>query len=55
MKENLWKLQKQYDMLSDFIGNGCEHGFKPAKSCPNEGCCKADAHKAYEALENFLT
>jgi hypothetical protein len=31
-------LDEYYGITSDIQGNGCEHGFKPATDCPNEGC-----------------
>jgi hypothetical protein len=43
-------VDKYFNITSDLIGNGCEHGFKPAKDCPNKDCDKAKAHKAWEAL-----
>jgi len=47
IKEFLNKLDSEYAISSDFIGNGCEHGFKPASSCPNLKCEKRILHRAF--------
>lgn len=39
----------EYEPLSHLIGNGCEHGFKPAKACPNEDCRERKLHRALDA------
>lgn len=40
------------DLLGDFTGNGCEHGFKPAKSCPNPFCEARRLHVYVDAVLN---
>ncbi len=44
-------LDSEYEISSSFHGNGCEHGFKPAKSCPNKECNFAELQKLYEKLK----
>lgn len=44
-------LDEEYDLTSDFYGNGCEHGFKPAKDCTNKDCKYAELHKLFEKLK----
>lgn len=37
-----------YDPTDHLSGNGCHHGFKPAKNCPNEDCEERNLHRALE-------
>ena len=48
---NLLRLiDSEYDLVGSWIGNGCEHGFKPAKSCPNADCNHAEMHRLWDEL-----
>ena len=38
-------LDDNYCLTYDLHGNGCEHGFKPAKKCPNADCTDAELHR----------
>lgn len=50
-----YRLTNHFDLLGSLIGNGCEHGFKPAKSCQNKGCEDAQAQHYYEEIIVALT
>lgn len=43
-------LDRHFGITDSLHGNGCEHGFKPASSCPNADCEARRAHEAWEAL-----
>jgi len=45
---------KYYDPVGHLAGNGCEHGFKPAANCPNEGCDERNLHIAIRGAEAAL-
>ena len=51
-KEKLKRLYKllddEYGITDDLGGNGCEHGFKPARSCPNAGCHTAELGRLWD-------
>ena len=43
-----------YGIKDDMMANGCEHGFKPASSCPNKNCDKGELERAIdEALRQW--
>jgi hypothetical protein len=42
--------EDEYNLAGDFYGNGCIHGFKPSKSCPNEDCKDREMHLLYEKI-----
>lgn len=46
----LTALDRYFSITESLHGNGCEHGFKPAKACPNQECDARVAHEAWEAL-----
>lgn len=37
-----------------YVAGGCEHGFKPAKSCRNERCEDAKLHRLYCEIEALV-
>jgi hypothetical protein len=43
-------VDKEYGILDVFGGCGCEHGFKPARDCPNEACERAEMHRLYDKI-----
>ena len=47
--EALKALDAIYDFQGGWAGNGCEHGFKPSKACPNEDCPERKAQILFEA------
>jgi hypothetical protein len=52
------KIGSYYDIQDSDIGNGCDHGFKPASSCPNKGCEFAEVVRLYNsalAVSNAVT
>ena len=50
IKALLRLLDERRDFVSDWWGNGCDHGFKPASSCPNESCEERKAHVLWEKV-----
>ncbi len=48
--ELLKALDAAYDFTGNWMCNGCEHGVKPASSCPNEGCEDAELHRRWNEL-----
>jgi len=38
-----------YGIWDNLSANGCCHGFKPAKRCPNEGCRHGELQTSIEA------
>jgi len=46
-------LDSWYGFISDWHGNGCEHGFKPAKDCPNKDCKDAELNQRFHDLVNY--
>jgi hypothetical protein len=45
-------LNNEYQINADLGGNGCIHGFKPARDCPNEDC---DTRRLDSLWHNFWT
>ena len=45
-----WSMENDANFLDNWCGNGCEHGFKPACDCPNDGCEDADMHRLWKEL-----
>ena len=43
-------LNEKFSITEYFICNGCEHGFKPSSSCPNESCTDKKAHEIWNRL-----
>lgn len=43
-------INQEYDLSGSWIGNGCEHGFKPAAACPNAGCRVAQIQQAWDRI-----
>ena len=50
----LREIDNYFGITSTFIGAGCEHGFKPAKNCPNEKCDARLAHLAWQSLREAV-
>lgn len=46
----LHALDAAWNLTGGWIGNGCEHGFKPASACPNSGCKDAELHRQWNSL-----
>jgi Lar family restriction alleviation protein len=53
LREALDAMIKYYDPHDHLVANGCEHGFKPASSCPNAGCQEADLHRKLNAIDRL--
>ena len=53
LRKLLVKLNFEFEMEDSWISNGCEHGHKPAKDCPNPDCADAMLHKEYDRLVNL--
>jgi len=43
-------INEEYGLIGSWYGNGCEHGFKPAKNCPNENCSLGQMHRLWEKV-----
>jgi hypothetical protein len=41
---------REYGISDVFYGCGCEHGFKPARDCPNDGCKRAEMHRLFDKI-----
>ena len=48
-------LDDAFEITIHLWANGCEHGFKPAKVCPNLECTAKRAHEAWERIQRRLT
>jgi hypothetical protein len=46
----LGMLNEDYDFIGKWVEDGCSHGIKPAKSCPNNGCWDKRMHLLWEEL-----
>ena len=51
-KRLLRLLDADYDFYNNWGGNGCFCGFKPAKSCPNDGCKEREANALWDEFWN---
>lgn len=43
-------INEQFGVIDSLIGNGCDHGFKPASDCQNEGCPDAELHILFNEI-----
>jgi hypothetical protein len=48
IEAGLRMLDDLFGITSSLWGNGCRHGFKPAKNCTNADCEERLAHIAWE-------
>lgn len=53
LRHALELMLKYYDTTDHLIGNGCEHGFKPASSCPNADCEEKTLYQALIAASDL--
>ena len=45
-------LDRYFGITDSLAANGCDHGIKPAKYCPNANCEARIAHLAWESINN---
>ena len=43
-------IDEEYGLVDSWISNGCEHGYKPAKDCPNQNCSAANMQSLWDSL-----
>ena len=43
-------IESEYDLIGSWWGNGCDHGFKPAKDCQNENCERRKMHRLWDNI-----
>lgn len=52
-REGLKLMIAEYDPIDHMWGNGCTHGFKPARDCPNKDCTDATLHRALDRFQDY--
>ena len=48
LEKALRLMVREYNPFDNLMANGCIHGIKPSKDCPNEGCEDAELQRALE-------
>jgi len=52
MIELIDRLDSSYEITGGLIGNGCEHGFKPASDCKNKECEDKRIHDLIKTIRS---